>query len=289
LTISKNNPLFDMIKIQTRFNRFNFVYFHGLLSSQFSRKYLVAHRLELRVASWLYLAGGEALVYGNRGLEIQYLNPIMPYHVAEHHLGDKDNNMISFDLSAYPVKNLKTYFELLIDDFTLSENWFRYFGNKFGFMLGSLWVDPFGLKNVDFRVEYTRVEPYVYTHYDSINTYVNYDKIIGYWAGPNSDDWFIEANYHATKDIRFRLNWERIRKGRGDVHRYHTTADGNRKYFLDGIVERKQLFGFQVRDQLFRDVFLSLNGYLIQTQNAGHVSGANTFDQQYTFEFSMNY
>lgn len=289
LTISKNNPLFDMIKIQTRFKRFNFIYFHGLLSSQFSRKYLVAHRLELRAASWLYLAGGETLIYGNRGLELQYLNPIMPYHVAEHHLGDKDNNMISFDLSAYPVKNLKTYFELLIDDFTLSENWLRYFGNKFGFTIGSFWVEPFGLNDVDFRVEYTRVEPYVYTHYDSVNMYINYDKIIGYWAGPNSDDWFVEANYQISKDIRFRLTWERIRKGKGDVYAFHTPAEGNRKIFLDGVVERKHLFGFQIRDQLFRDVFLSLNGYLIQTKNADRISGVNTFDQQYTFEFSLNY
>ena len=289
LVLSRNNPLFDMILLQKRFKRFNFQYFHGFLNSNFEQKYLVAHRVEWRVTDWFYLSGSETVVYGNRDVEMQYLNPLMPYHVAEHHLGDKDNNMIGCDLSLYPFKNHKYYFELLIDDFSTSESWFSYIGNKFAFMVGGYWTAPFGLTNTDFRVEYARIEPFVYTHYDSVNIYINYDQVMGYWSGPNSDNWYLEANYLLYKDIHLQLTWQQVRRGPEDIYRYPTKADGRRKYFLKGIIERQQFLSFHIRDQLFKDVFLAFRTTLIQTKNLENISGVNSLDKQFTFDFFVNF
>lgn len=289
LTISQNNPPFDMILLQTRFQRFNFQYFHGFLNSKFEHKYLIGHRVELKATNWLYLSGTETVIYGNRDLEWQYLNPLMPYHVAEHHLGDKDNNMMSFDISAYPVKNQKYYAEFFLDDFSSSESWFRYIGNKFAFLVGGYWTAPIGIKDLDLRLEYTRVEPFVYTHYDSVNTYLNYDQIIGYWTGPNSDNLFLEANYWLFKDVHLKFSWEQVRRGRGDVSVFPTKADGDQKYFLDGIVEKQQIWSFQVKDQLFKDVFLLFRTNFISTHNLGKIAGQHSFDKQFHFELFLNY
>ena len=103
-----------MLKVQ--FKRFKFTSIHGKLSSGIDSKYLAAHRLEVNVLPWLIVSGSESVIYGNRGIEPAYFNPLMPYHVAEHHLGDKDNNMMSLDMTAFPLKNHKFYFELFIDD-----------------------------------------------------------------------------------------------------------------------------------------------------------------------------
>ncbi|MDZ7261540.1 MAG: capsule assembly Wzi family protein, partial [candidate division KSB1 bacterium] len=219
LILSQNNPVFDLIKLQTRRQRFNFIYFHGFLNS-LERKYLVAHRLEFKAQPWLYLGTSETVVYGHRGLEFLYLIPIMPYLVAQHQLGNKDKALVNFDLSAY-FRQAKFYCEWLLDDFKFSST-----ENKFAWLIGTFWVDPLGLKNLDLRVEYARLEPLVYTHQDSINRYQNYNQVMGYWTGPDSDNLFFEANYFFNKGVRLRLNWEQVGKG-------------------EGIVGRQQIYSFQ--------------------------------------------
>jgi len=289
LMLSAQNPLFDMIKLKTQFNRFQFISIHGHLNSSYGRKFLAIHRLEIKIAPWLYMAGSEAVVYGNRGIEFQYLNPIMPYHVAEHHLGDQDNNTIGFDVTLFPIKDFKSYFELFIDDYTLSKSIFDYYGNKFAFLLGGYWVEPFGLKNVDFRVEYTRVEPFVYTHEDSINVYQNYDQSVGHWLGPNADDWFFEANYNPNRDLRLTFSLEQVRKGEGDISQPWNESYGERKRFLSGVVEKRNIYGVKITDQILRDVFLSLKAFWIQTKNLERIAAKNSHDTQVNLELLLNY
>jgi len=289
LMLSAQNPLFDMIKLKARFKRFQFESIHGHLNSSYGRKYLAAHRLEIRVAPWLYVAGSEGVVYGNRNIEFQYLNPIMPYHVAEHHLGDQDNNTIGFDFTLFPLKKIKAYFELFIDDYTLSESVFHYYGNKFAFLTGGHWVEPFGLKNIALHLEFARVEPFVYTHHDSINSYQNYDQSIGHWLGPNADDWFIEANYNPNRDLTLTLFLEQVRKGEGDITQGWNESFGEKKRFLTGTIEKRSIYSFKITDQILRDVFVSLTACWIKTKNLDRVAGNNVLDKQVNFELLLNY
>ena len=289
LMLSAQNRLFDMIKLKAQFNRFYFTSIHGNLNTSLGQKYLAAHRLELKVAPWLFLAGSEAVIYGNRGMEFQYLNPIMPYHVAEHHLGDRDNNTIGFDMTLFPLKNVKTYFELFLDDYSLSKSMFSHYGNKFAFLFGGYWVEPFGLQNADLRAEYTRLEPFVYTHKKAINTYQNYDQSIGYWLGPNADDWFFETNYQPNRDLRLTFSFERVRKGEGDITQPWNLSYGKQKHFLPGVVETRYIYGFKITDQILRDVFVSIKAFRIQTKNLERVLNKNSVDSHVNFVLSFNY
>ncbi|MCK5738182.1 hypothetical protein KAH55_03330 [bacterium] len=289
MVLSRTNPLFDHLLLQTRYKSWNFQYLHGWLNSNFSQKYIAAHRVEWHPLDWLYLGGNETVVYGNREVEVQYLNPIMPYHVAEHHLGDKDNNMIGFDFSIFPLPNTKLYFETIIDDFTSSENIWTYYGNKFGFLAGAYWVNPLGLANTDVRLEYARVEPYVYTHYDSVNVYINYDQYMGYWTGPNSEDIFVEFNYRPYRDVRVQLGWEQIRKGAGDMYQSHRDTKDLRKHWLAGVVEKKHVYSLDIRDQIRKDIFLGFQAWGIKTWNYHRTAGDNRFDKQFAFVLDINY
>ncbi len=258
LTLSPNLPLFDLVRADARWKRLRFTAVHAELRSHFGRKYLAAHRLEWEVKPGLYLAGSETVVYGNRPVEMAYLNPIMPYHVAEHHLGDLDNNNISFEAWWRVRPGLAVYGEFFIDDMTLSEPLFKYWGNKFAFSAGSHWVNPLGIPDSDFTLEYARIEPFVYTHYDSINRYQHYNRSVGHWLGPDGDDWNLAFSRYFGRDLRVQLAFTQTRKGKGSLNVAHTQADSDTKTFLEGVVERRRVLHFGLRQQLWRDVFITL-------------------------------
>ncbi len=289
LMMSSQNPRFDMLRLKVQFRRFRFTSIHGKLSSGLGSKYFAAHRLEITILPWLIVSGSESVVYGNRGIELAYLNPIMPYHVAEHHLGDKDNNAMGLDVVTFPRRNHKVYFELFLDDFTTAENPFTYYGNKFAFLTGWRWVAPLGIADADLQLEYARVEPYVYTHKDSINVYTNYDRSIGHWLGPNSDDLYLRGNYWLCRDFKCAIVAERIRRGEGNIDTPHDISEGTQKRFLSGTVETRWLWGLEMRLQVFKDAFLAFHYYTIDTRNAKRIRGQRTKDHHVFLQFMVNY
>ncbi len=289
LMLSANCPRFDMLRLRANYEKFSFTSIHGKLNSDLDQKYLAAHRLEFQPVRWLHLAGSELVIYGRRGIEFSYLNPLMPYHIAEHHLGDRDNNTLGFDFTVFPVKNHKFYGELFLDDFTSAENPFSYFGNKFAFLTGYYWVNPLGLNNLDFRLEYARIEPYVYTHHDSINVYQHYNQHIGHWLEPNSDQWYTDLNFLVNRDLQIRLLAERLRHGSGNISSPHLMAEGTKKSFLQGIVEQRSRFGISITDQILRDVFLMLQYNYIDINNEYNRVAKNRHLQQIVFTLSGNW
>jgi hypothetical protein len=84
------------------------------------------------------------------------------------------------------------------------------------------------------------------------------------------------------------LALEQVRRGAGDLYRFPTNAETT-KEFLSGVVERQRILAFQIRDQLFTDIFLTFRAALVQTQNAGKISGAEAFDKYFSFHLSVNY
>ncbi|HEX9934227.1 MAG TPA: capsule assembly Wzi family protein, partial [bacterium] len=172
LFLSGLAPSMDMLKFSAALGGAEFSWAYAELRSDFQRKWLSAHRLEFSAARGVDIGLNEAVVYGNRGLEAAYANPIMPYLVAQHSLGNRDNLVMGFDASIRRIKNLRLYGEAFIDDLFAPWDIFDdYWGNRLAFMLGGHWVDPLGLGNTDVRMEYVRIEPFVYSHDDSVNVF----------------------------------------------------------------------------------------------------------------------
>ena len=289
LMLSANNPRFELLKMKVQSKHFQFTHFHGKLHSGLGAKYLVAHRLEVRLFPWLSLAGSEAVVYGNRSPEPMYLIPLIPFHVAEHHLGDLDNNTMGFDFTLYPKAGHRLYFELFLDDFSTSENPLTYYGNKFAFLCGWRCAAPFQLQNLDLILEYARIEPFVYTHTRAINVYKNYDQPIGYWLGPNSDDLYIRTNYLLDRDFIAALVVERVRRGEGDIDEPHTSVMGTKKEFLSGVVETTWSLGAELKWQFFRDMFAELQYYYQDVDNADRVPDSHAGNHCLKCRIRINY
>lgn len=288
-TLTKNSPPVDNIRLAVRFNRFKFSYMHAWFRSGLAAKYLAAHRLDVALFKGLYFGATETVIYGDRTIEPSYLNPLMLYHVAEHHLGDKDNNNLAFDLTFTRLKNTTLYGEWFIDDMTSSKIGQNYFGNKWSWVFGAHVVDPLKLKDTDVRAEYGRIDPYVYTHWDSINIYTNYDKIIGHWLGPNADSFYLECGWQANANFRIELNAEHIRKGKGAANTTTYPTEGENKDFLKGVREKRNLVGLRLIDQVRRDIFIELSYTYRYTQHLALQLGEESHDHLARIHFYFNW
>ncbi len=289
LSINRNMPPSDMIRLSTRFKRFRFTSVHLFLSSSLGSKYLAGHRLDFKIMPGFYLGATETVIYGNRDVELAYINPLMFYHVAEHHLGDKDNNTMSVDVTFTLLPRTKLYGEFFIDDMTSTKSLTGYFGNKFAVLTGGMWTDALCIKDLDISAEYARIEPFVYAHKDSINIYTHYDKVIGHWLGPNSDSAYLKAGYQFNRDVRLELSFERIRSGTGEPNTIERPEKGVDKKFLDGVVETKNMYGIQLIDQLYRDIFVSLSYTYSNAKNLFQEPNKNSIDHLARFEVYFNY
>lgn len=305
--LSDNAPPFDHLRVDASFRRLKVTYLHGWLRSTdrpfndagktSDRKFLVAHRLEFRVLPWLFLAGNESVIYGGRAIEAAYLNPLMVYHIAEQYLGDKDNNTIAFDVTAFPWRRIKLYSALFLDDFTSSRNPFRYWKQTWAFQAGLLWVQPFQIRDTDFRFEYSRIEPYVYTHKWGLINYTHFDQSLGSFLPPNSDSYFSEIKYRFSRRIQMRGSYELIRHGRGDLETFGY-ADGfvdagnpgkQDKKFLMGVNERKHIVSFNGRWETWNNHYLYGTWQLTMTQNVGNNRGQDQTQHRFLIGYSLDY
>lgn len=289
LALSQNAPPADLLRLSVRMNRCKFTYLHAWLRSSLGQKYLVAHRADITLFRGAYLGLTETVIYGGRALEPTYLNPLMLYHIAEHHLGDRDNNNISIDAAFTRIPNVALFAEWYIDDMTSTRSWKNYFGNKFGWSLGGLWADAFSLNNMDLTLRYTKISPFVYTHWDSINIYTHYDKIIGNDLGPNADAVFLQIGRQFGRDFRTEIYYQHTRKGRGTASTETQPLVGNRKDFLKGVFEQRSLVGFRVVDQVRRDLFITLSYSYQDIRNLGLIPGRFSFDHLVRFQLDVNY
>jgi hypothetical protein len=228
------------------------------------QKYLAAHRLEVALAPWIDLGFHEVVIYGDRGLEPTYLNPFMFYWAAQSHLGDKDNVMMGFDLDIHPGRNRRYYLSYVIDDLKKLAIFSDDFANKFSLQAGLFWVDPPGLRDADLRLEYVRIEPWIYTHKFPINTFRHFDSPLGHELAPNSDRWTLELNKRLRDNLSLGLRAERRRHGAnevladgqirnvgGDLHYGWRPGDEREsKHFLDGVLERRTQLGLDVQWRL---------------------------------------
>ncbi len=257
LMLSDQLPAMDLFRMHIPVGRAHFTSLHGKLASQFKQKYISAHRVDLSVNPHLNIGIAESVIYGNRGLEWAYLNPVLPYLVAEHTLGDKDNLAIGMDFDWRFKPGGKLYGEFFIDDlFAPWEILSDYWGNRLAFTLGGILIDLFGIDNTTFMLEYTRIEPYVYTHKDSVNTYQHYNYSLGKQLHPNSDQWIFSVEKMLHRNVIARLRYTRNRHGEGDRNRPHLESDGETKKFLHGTVETQSELYLQLQIQPWRDLFV---------------------------------
>ncbi len=163
------------------------------------KKYLAAHYLSFQVSPRFTLGLYEAVVFAreeNR-FELQYLNPVILYRSIEHHVGSPDNVFIGLSAKWDVAQRMRFYGQFILDEFKLSEflssrGWW---GNKHGLQLGAKYLDVLGVRDLDLLVEYNRVRPFTYTHYDSLGSYSHFNQPLAHPSGANFSEVLLKFDY----------------------------------------------------------------------------------------------
>lgn len=276
LIFSGKAPAFDLFSLRIPIGPAVFTWLHGELRSDFSHRWIAAHRLEVSLRNNLNIGVNEGVVYGRRGMESAYLIPILPYLTAEHTLGDRDNLVMGLDVNWRPFRNWKLYGDFFIDDlFAPWELFGNFYGNKLAFTIGLHRTNVFRLPDTDLRCEYTRIEPYVYTHKDPVNIFEHYDQGLGHFLHPNSDRLWIETIHRPCLAVEAGLFLEAIRRGAGDRRISDAERQDDTKRFLDGTILKTVRYGIFAAYEPFRDLFFRGEWIFVARRNQQWISGAH--------------
>ena len=290
LFISDNSPAFDLFKLNVPVGNVLFSWFHGELRSSFSHKWIAAHRIDIPFSPVFQIGIEESVIYGDRDIELAYLNPVMPYLIAEHTLGDKDNVAIGLDFDWKYRKAHRFYGEFFIDDlFSPADIFSDFWGNKLAFTFGHEMFLPGFLNQTRLIAEYTRIEPYVYTHHIPVNVYENYNEGLGHFMQPNSDLWAFETETWLSPAWKTGLLFTRQRHGEGDRRTPHEDEEGEVKRFLNGIVQEELQFAWNLTWEPFRDIFVSVRLSRVDVQNNLQVEGNDRSWNQLSLEGHLNW
>lgn len=213
LQLSDNSADHFFLNIDTRIWKLEYVN-HFAMMTDFLRnkldtygthpkKYAVFHQLFYKPKPWLSVGLFESVVYsptlpgGRRGFELEYLNPIIFYRSVEQSLGSPDNSTIGLSWKVNALKRFQHYGQLLIDDFNLRNRALGvgFWGNKYGYQVGLKYIDAFWIPRLDLQVEYNRVRPYTYTHFNPTAANVHYGQYVAYSLGANAHDLQLIARY----------------------------------------------------------------------------------------------
>jgi len=251
LIISDNSPSFDMIMVQGDFWHLKFTSFSAMLDKMWgehseyrflANRYLAGHRIDWLVNNKIELGLSEVVLYAGEAqyMELQYINPILPYYANQYNSNLDNNSLVCIDIAFKPVKGYKTYVQFIVDDFAYAGN----DPNALGYIVGLYISDPFGISKTDLRTEYTRIDSWTYTHLEPENQYTHYGWVIGDHLGPDADQMLIELCRMLNADGRIKLIYAFKREGSRTIADRYRGEDYKKIKFPSGKVERQHRLGF---------------------------------------------
>lgn len=209
LFLSDNAVPFDMIKLDLNYNAIGYSFFYGnikgdSLGRAIQSKNIVGNSLTFNFDK-VKFSVFEAIIVADRPLSFTYFNPVSFLVSADFSSqNDNDNNaLMGFSFEAVPFYNISVQGTLLIDDLDFKtlfkDESLR--DNKFGFQAGLMWNDFLSIPNLKFTGEYTRINPYVYTHRTNKAAYTHWNWSLGHHLPPNSDEIAVRADYYLSQRI----------------------------------------------------------------------------------------
>jgi len=168
-------------------------------SKNYPQKHLALHQFSYNIKDRLQLFMGESVVYGDRGIDLNYLLPHTFWRVTEHNLQDRDNVLIFGGLNWKATEGSNIYLQTMLDEFRYKELFGNWWGNKYALQGGINLAFPNPLNwfypvqsEPELTLEFTAIRPYTYTHYLDHNKYSHDQHPLGYPKGSNSIDYSAE-------------------------------------------------------------------------------------------------
>ena len=209
-----------------------------------------ATMLELFAREWAYFAVSSSVVWAKR-FELGYGNPGMLGALYQNMIGDFDNVQVGFHFGFNVPKYLKFYGGWFIDEMKVAENFANLDRNMYSWQVGTRLAVP-GAPFTTISLQYTKVEPYMYTHPDTKtpwyenaleSNYLNHGEPLGYKLDPNSDELKLKVETMPLWYLNAALTYRMIRHG--------ISADGSS--FSESLDYGADLNGAQSGDLYWKD------------------------------------
>ncbi len=301
--IGNLSPPMDALSVEADFENFAYRFMHASLvgspqtSFQFGpealipAKYMAYHRFALR-GGWGQVSFTEQVMYSDRNLDLAYLNPLSFFKSIEHSLRDRDNSALGLDATIRPLDGLELRAAFFLDDLQFGRIGDEFSGNKTAWNVGLMLAPRLPL---DAALEYSRVRPYTYSHFNVQNSITNDQVQLGGFLPPNSDQlaarmrWWYGGRYPVTVEASFRRHGRNIyaadgetliKNVGGDVLQARRSEDSEISPFLDGDVERRFALGLAAGWEFIRG-FNVHAAYRLDNVNG---AAAHNFSLAFAFE-----
>ncbi len=225
--LSNNTVPFPFGKIDLKYKSLSYTFVYGSLKGDslgrdLNWKSIALHRLNFKPGNFINLGFYESVVFTSTPFSWTYLNPLSFLTSADMSVGAEksfeNNTFMGFDFEITPSKSLAFQGTFMIDDLdfeTIGNEDKTYNTNRFGWQLGAYWTDAFTIPNLTFAVEYTKLDPFMYSHKSNKNSYTNWTMPLGHKLQPNSDEIAFKIGYDITNRLHIDFMYQYQRYGGG--------------------------------------------------------------------------
>jgi hypothetical protein len=229
-------------------------------------------RMELFPFDWLTVSASSTLI-GARRFELGYMSPLLFSVMYQNQLADIDNLGVQVDASVIVPYVGKLYGSFYADEMEIThlDELFTKARNMFALQGGAMVPVP-GLPFTTFTAQYTKIEPFVYSHYPTwypdyrlrVDTsYTQDGENLGYHLPPNSDEFLFRLETMPAQGWRVSAEYSFVRHGDnsmanwlagkpliyGDVNKYmdyNQLYSYNKSFLHDGIYDYNHIVKLNV-------------------------------------------
>lgn len=288
LFLSRYGIPFDFVKLNLNSNIFNYTFLYGSLrgdslGKKLDSKNIATHRLDVHFSNKFKVGIFESVITSNSPFSFTFFNPVSFLTTAEYNKAsqgpnqDINNTLLGFDALLLPIRKLSLQGSFLIDDLKFSTLFTPDAKkiNKFAYQIGAFWSDAFTIPNLDAKLEYTKLDPFVYTHSSNKSSYTNWGYSLGVELPPNSDEIAAQLDYSVSSRLRFGFDFKFQRSGDGNildsagkiVGTYGGDINRSNGYnettitpvFLQGNRKNRTILGFNLQFEPVKQYYINFN------------------------------
>ncbi|MBK8673246.1 MAG: hypothetical protein IPN93_09735 [Bacteroidetes bacterium] len=265
---ASNNPYlrlsanFWKIKYVYLLNFMNYQPLDSLFKFDFTKdkrtKYSAMHYLSVDFTKTFQWGFFESVVWeradtnGVRGVEWNYLNPMVFIRPVEFAVGSPDNVTLGMNFKFKPVDKHVIYSQFLLDDLDIKKirGGKGFYRTKIAAQIGYKTFDLFKVEGLSLQSEFNLVRPYVFAHKIAEQNYTNFNQSLAHPLNANFYELLTFLRYN-------RNNW---------------TADFSFQYAKQGVDE----FGQHVGNNIFVSDFVINFGDLDNAYDNKFLQGSKT-------------
>jgi hypothetical protein len=241
-----------------------------------ARRFLTAHRLDIRVRDGLRFGITETTVYGGEhaGFDLALMNPLTSYRLTgiEDGADHSNNTLIALDGVWIAADRLTFSGQFLFDDFLHSSR----IQDRWAADIGLDWRDPPGLGGATAGLRATVASSFVYNTFQPFERYLLNGRPLG---APLGNDYWLASGYlrkFLSSNLDFKVQLSRLERGSGRISApIAPLLDSAGLPFPTSPVERRTAASLQVRWQPVDWAHLAAEGGFLSERDRYNHPGVN--------------